>query len=101
MHPNPDPVPRPAAAGVYPDFGALGGAGQLRAVIGALLTVVLVCAVLMMIVSAAAWAVSNAHGNYRAAAKARAGLIAALGAAALAGAATTWINFLIGTGSSL
>ncbi|MBN9155694.1 MAG: hypothetical protein J0I78_04645 [Microbacterium sp.] len=88
-------------ASVFPNFGALDGAGQLKAVIGALLTIVLIIAVLMLIVCAAAWAVSSAHGNYQAATKARTGLFVALGAAALAGAGVAWMNFLLGVGATL
>lgn len=88
-------------ASVFPNFGALDGAGQLKAVIGALLTFVLIIAVLMLIVCAITWAVSSAHGNYQAATKARTGLFVALGAAALAGAGVAWMNFLVGVGSTL
>ena len=37
---------------VFPDFGGVGGAGDLQTVIGALLTFVLIIAVLMLIVCA-------------------------------------------------
>lgn len=50
--------------GVFPDFDGLGGIGDLRAVVGALLTLVLIVAVLMLIVSAIVWAIATAHGNY-------------------------------------
>jgi len=88
-------------ASVFPDFGAVDGASQLKTVIGALLTFVLIIAVLMLIVCAITWAVSSAHGNYQNATKARTGLFVALGAAALAGAGVAWLNFLIGVGASL
>jgi len=88
-------------ASVFPNFGAVDGAGQLKAVIGALLTFVLIIAVLMLIVCAVTWAVSSAHGNYQAATKARTGLFVALGAAALAGAGVAWMNFLLGVGATL
>lgn len=68
------------AAGVYPNFNGVGGAGQLKTVIGALMTIVLIVAVLMMIVCAATWAVASAHGNYQTATKARTGLLVAVGA---------------------
>ncbi|WP_308468459.1 DUF6112 family protein [Rathayibacter soli] len=86
---------------VFPNFGAVDGAGQLRTVIGALLTVVLIIAVLMLIVCAVTWALSSAHGNYQAATKARTGLWVALGTATLAGAGVAWMNFLLGVGASL
>ena len=49
---------------VFPDFDGLGGIGDLRAVIGALLTFVLIVAVLMLIVSAIVWAIAAANGNH-------------------------------------
>lgn len=90
-----------AATGVYPNLRAVGGAGQLETVVGALMTIVLVVAVLMVVVCAAAWAVTSAHGNFQAAAKARAGLLVALGAAGLDGAGIAWMNFLLHLGPSL
>ena len=95
-----DPTTLPTTA-VFPNFGALDGAGQLRAVIGALLTFVLIVAVLMLIVCAVTWAVCTAHGNYHGATKARSGLFVALGSAALAGAGVAWMNFLLGIGAAL
>ena len=86
---------------VFPDFDGLGGIGDLRAVIGALLTFVLIVAVLMLIVSAICWAVAAAHGNYSAAAKGRAGVLVALGAAVLAGGGVAWMNWLIALGDQL
>ncbi len=84
---------------VFPDFGGVGGAGQLRAIVGALLMFVLIVAVLMLIVSAIVWAIASAHGNYQAAGKARAGLWVSVGAAALAGAGVAWVNFLLDVGT--
>ena len=56
---------------VFPDFGGVGAAGDLRAVIGALLMFVLIIAVLMLIVSAIVWAISSSTGNPHTATKAR------------------------------
>lgn len=86
---------------VFPDFDGLGGAGQLRAIVGALLMFVLIFAVLMLILSAIVWAIASAHGNYQAAGKARAGLWVSVGAAALAGAGVAWVNFLLDVGTRL
>ena len=69
--------------GVFPDFDGLGGIGDLRAVVGALLTFVLIVAVLMLIVSAIVWAIATAHGNYATAGKGRTGVLVSLGAAVL------------------
>ena len=87
--------------GVFPDFDGLGGIGDLRAVVGALLTFVLIVAVLMLIVSAICWAVAAAHGNYSAAAKGWVGVLDALGAAVLAGGGVAWMNWLIALGQRL
>ena len=86
---------------VFPDFEGLSGIGDLREVVGALLTFVLITAVLMLIVSAIIWAIATGTGNTSVAAKARAGVLVALGAAVLAGAAVAWINWLIHLGEQL
>lgn len=87
--------------GVYPDLGALAGSGALADVAGALLTIALVVAVLMLIVCAIAWALASSHGNVPVAAKARTGLLAAAAGAALAGAGVAWVNWLLGIGATL
>ncbi len=87
--------------GVFPDFDGLGGIGDLRAVVGALLTFVLIVAVLMLIVSAIVWAIASAHGNYSTAGKGRVGVLVSVGAAALAGVGVAWMNWLINLGAGL
>ena len=79
----------------------LGGIGDLRAVVGALLTFVLIVAVLMLIVSAIVWAIATAHGNYATASKGRIGVLVAVGAAALAGGGVAWMNWLLNLGQQL
>jgi len=86
---------------VFPDFGAVGGQAELRAIVGALLTVVLIFAVLMLVICAAVWAVSSASGNISSAVRARTGFLVSVGAAALAGLGVTWVNFLLDVGSSI
>ncbi len=86
---------------VFPDFDGLGGIGDLRAVIGALLTFVLIVAVLMLIVSAIVWAIASANGNHVMAGKGRTGVLVALGAAVLAGGGVAWMNWLIALGDQL
>ena len=87
--------------GVFPDFDGLGGIGDLRAVVGALLTFVLIVAVLMLIVSATVFARANAHVTYATAGKCRTGVLVSLGAAVLAGGGVSWMNWLLTVGSSL
>lgn len=86
---------------VFPVFDGLGGIGDLRAVIGALLTFVLIVAVLMLIVSAIVWAIAAANGNHAIASKGRTGVLVALGAAVLAGGGVAWMNWLIALGDQL
>ncbi|AGJ77194.1 DUF6112 family protein [Cutibacterium avidum] len=86
---------------VFPNFDGLSGIGDLKTVIGAVLTIVLVIAVLMIIVSAIIWAIATGTGNTSVATKARAGVLVALGAAVLAGAGVAWINWLIHLGQQL
>ena len=87
--------------GVIPDFGAIDGTTGLKEAIGALMTFTLIVAVLVLIISAIAWAISESHGNYQGAYRGRVGVLVAAGAAALAGAGLAWLNFLIATGESL
>lgn len=90
-----------ARVGVYPDLRGVGGAGHLAGVIGALMSIVLVAAVLMIVVCVAVWAVSSSQGNFQAAGRARAGLLVAVGAAALDGGGVAWMNFLLHVGLTL
>ena len=83
--------------GDFPDFDGLDGLGDLRAVVGALLTFVLIVAVLMLIV----WVIATAHGNYATASNGRTGVLVALGAAVLTGGGVAWMNWLLNLGQQL
>ena len=86
---------------VFPDVGAVGASSELASVIGALLTIILIGAVLTLLVSAIVWAVSSSTGNPYTAQKARVGVFVALGTAALAGAGIAWTNFLLTIGDHI
>lgn len=86
---------------ISPDFGAVGGIGDLRLIVGALLTYVLIFAVLMLVVSAVVWGIATSSGNYQLALRARTAVLVAVGAAALAGAAVTLMNFFLDVGETL
>lgn len=86
---------------IFPDFGAVGGAAELKTVVGALLTFVLIVAVLMLLVSGVVWALAVANGHFEVASRARTGIWVACGAAFLAGAGVALVNFLLGIGSTL
>lgn len=89
------------AENVYPDLSGVGGRSALVEIVGALLTIVLIVSVLMLVVSGIVWAVSSSAGNPQAAAKGKVGVFVALGAAVLAGAGVTWMNFLLNLGDTL
>lgn len=84
-----------------PDFGAVGGSADMRQVVGALLTYGLMFACLMLIISAAAWAISSSNGSWQSASKAKAGVFVALGGAALTGGALAWANWLLEVGAAI
>lgn len=90
-----------AASTVGPNFGAVGGSGQLRAIVGALLTYGLIVAVLMLVISAATWALASGSGSWHTAQKAKTGCFVAIGGAAFTGAALAWTNWLLQLGAHL
>lgn len=86
---------------VFPDFGAVAASGDLGRIVGALLTFVLVVAVLMTVICAAAWAIGRSTGSVRTADRGRVGMWVSLGSAAAAGAMTAWLNVLLDIGTGL
>jgi len=88
-------------ADVGPNFGAVDGAGDLRAIVGALLTYGLIIAVLMLVITAATWAIASSSGSWHTAQKAKLGCFVALGGATLTGAALAWANWLLDIGAHL
>ena len=86
---------------VSPNFGAIGGADDLRAIVGALLTYGLILAVLMLIVSATTWALASSSGSWHTAQKAKSGVLVALAGATLTGGALAWANWLLDLGAHL
>lgn len=86
---------------VTPDFGAVAASDELGRIIGALMTIVLALAVLMLLASAAVWAISASTGNYQGASRGRMGVLVAVLTALAAGGGIAWANFLIATGEQL
>lgn len=86
---------------VGPDFGAVGGTDDLRAIVGALLTYGLIIAVLMLVISATTWAIASSSGSWHTAQKAKLGCFVAIGGAALTGGALAWANWLLDVGAHL
>jgi hypothetical protein len=85
---------------VPPNLGAVTNTG-ISDVVGALLTITLVVAVCLLIGCAVAWAIATGTGAWQATARARTGVLVALGGAALAGGALAWTNWLLDTGARL
>lgn len=69
--------------------------------IGALLTIGLVVAVLMLIICAAGWAIGSANGSWQTAGRAKTGVVVALAGAMLLGGALVWAHWLLDLGASL
>lgn len=86
---------------VGPDFGAVAAADDLARVIGALLTIALITAVALLIVCAITWAIAASSGSWHTVARARAGVLVAIGGAALTGGALAWTNWLLDLGATL
>ena len=86
---------------VAPDFSALASDEKLARMIGALMTVALLVAVIVLIASAVTWAIASNAGSWHMAQRAKAGVLVALGGAVLAGGALAWANWLLGAGFSL
>jgi len=92
---------RATAHAVGPNFDAVGGSGDLRAIVGALLTYGLIVAVLMLVISVTTWAIASSSGSWHTAQKAKAGCFVAIGGAVLIGAALAWANWLLDVGTHL
>ncbi len=86
---------------VGPNFDAVSGAGNLRSILGALLTYGLIIAVLMLVVSATTWAIASSSGSWHTAQKAKLGCFVAVGGATLTGSALAWANWLLDVGAHL
>ncbi|NYI77087.1 hypothetical protein FB381_2760 [Nocardioides albertanoniae] len=86
---------------VHPDLGAISGTGDLRDIVGALLTYGLLLSVAMLIISAITWAIASGAGSWHGASRAKVGVLVALGGAVLAGGTLAWANWLVGIGARL
>lgn len=86
---------------VFPDFDGFTGSGDLKQVIGALLTIVLIVAVPTMTFSDIIYAIATSTGNYAAAGKARTCVLIVVAAAGLAGSGIAWVNWFITSGNQL
>lgn len=90
--------PRFTANDVDANFGAVLGSADLRAIVGASMTVGLVLA---LIISAIVWALGANSPNPHLAGRGELGVLVALGAAVVCRASVTLVNFLWNVGRSV
>lgn len=86
---------------IDPNTDGLPGISALQNIVGALMTVGLICAVLGVIVSAIVWALGANSSNPQLAGRGKTGVLVALGAAIICGAAVTAVNFFWNVGQQV
>ena len=84
-----------------PNSNGLPGIAQLRDIVGAVMTVGLILSVLALIVSAIVWGFGANSSNPHLASRGKTGVLVSCGAAVLAGAAVTLINFFWTVGQAV
>ncbi len=90
-----------AAIDITPNDTGLPGITQLRTIVGAVMTVGLICSVLALIISAIVWAIGSNSSNPHLASRGKVGVLVSCGAAVVCGASVTLVNFFWGVGQSV
>ncbi len=90
-----------AAIDITPNDTGLPGIGQLRTIVGAVMTIGLICSVLALIISAIVWAIGSNSSNPHLASRGKVGVLVSCGAAVVCGASVTLVNFFWGVGQSV
>ncbi len=90
-----------AGVNVTPNTSGLPGIAQLREIVGAMMTIALILSVLALLLAAIVWAMGANSSNPHLAGRGKLGVLVALGAAILTGAAVTLINFFWNVGQSV
>ena len=90
-----------ANPGISPNGSGLPGLGEVRKIVGALLTWGLVACVAGLVISAMVWAVSSNAGNYHGTSKGKTGVLVCAAAAMLIGGANAIIGFFAAAGQSI
>ncbi|MDQ4112919.1 MAG: DUF6112 family protein [Actinomycetota bacterium] len=91
----------PVGVNVTPNTNSLPGIAQLREIVDAVMTVALILSVLALLIAAIVWALGANSSNPHLAGRGKFGVLVALGAAILTGAAVTLINFFWNVGQSV
>jgi hypothetical protein len=90
-----------ANPGISPNGSGLPGLGEVRRIVGALLTWGLVACVAGLVISAMVWAVSSNAGNYHGTSKGKTGVLVSAVAALLIGGANAIIGFFAAAGQRI
>lgn len=91
----------PADINISPNSNGLPGIAQLRSIVGASMTIGLILAVLALIISAVVWALGANSSNPHLAGRGKVGVLVALGAAIVTGAAVALVNFFWAVGQQI
>ncbi|GAA1873897.1 DUF6112 family protein [Myceligenerans crystallogenes] len=86
---------------IQPNTDGLPGIDQFEKIVGAMMTVGLICAVLAVIISAIVWAAGANSSNPSLAGRGKTGVLIALVAAVICGAAVAVVNFAHGIGQAV
>jgi hypothetical protein len=86
---------------VTPNDSGLPGIGQLRVIVGAVMTIGLILSVLALIVSAIVWGFGANSSNPHLASRGKLGVLVSCGAAIICGASVTLINFFWNVGQQV
>ena len=86
---------------VTPNDSGLLGIGQLRVIVGAVMTIGLILSVLALIVSAIVWGFGANSSNPHLASRGKLGVLVSCGAAIICGASVTLINFFWNVGQQV
>ena len=86
---------------IDPNTDGLPGIEQLRAIVGAAMTVGLILAVLALIIAAVVWGYGANSSNPHLASRGKTGVLVSCGAAIICGASVTLVNFFWNVGQSV
>ncbi|MPV35936.1 DUF6112 family protein [Georgenia subflava] len=90
-----------AGVSITPNSSGLPGIEQLRAIVGAVMTVGLILGVLALIISAVVWAFGSNSSNPHLAGRGKSGVLVALAAAIICGGSVALVNFFWDVGQAV
>jgi hypothetical protein len=91
----------PMDVNISPNDSGLPGISQLKTIVGAVMTVVLILSVLALIISAIIWGFGSNSSNPHLASRGKLGVIISCAAAVICGASVTLVNFFWNVGQSV